>query len=139
MQLSEDTGISRPTLYKWKVEGCPLESGAAAVLAWRDANHPEPEKSQHYERLLQAKARKEEARAFAEEQDNLLRTGQTMLVETAERYLASLANVVRTRIESWPEKAIEGVPIEARPAVLEELQNQVYLLLTELSQARLEI
>ncbi len=138
VQLSKDTGLSRPTLYKWKAEGCPLEQGAEAILAWRDQNHPEPEKSQHYDRLLLARARKEEARALAEEQDNLRRTGKTMLVETAERYLASLANVVRTRIESWPEKAIEEVPIEQRPAVLESLNNQVYLLLTELSQCQLE-
>jgi phage terminase Nu1 subunit (DNA packaging protein) len=153
-ELAKALNVSRQTLCDWREAGAPIAEAcklsvpeAISLLdGWRKNNKrprfwSEAEADADgtlQERLMAAQIRKHLADAEAKELKNAVLRGELVQRDDAQLALNQICNLVRVELEGWPDSLQNEWPAEVRGLVTERLDDKVRILLTKLSQTRLE-
>ena len=141
--LSRKLRVSRQTLYNWRDEGCPLDEGEEAVMAWvaarKQLKEQESEEADDLkERKLRAECAKLEAEAEAKELKNAIARGEVMNTDTTMQAVRSMIAVVKIRFEDIPLRLQMEFPPDSRDYWTERLADEIRLALVEMSQQKIE-
>lgn len=153
-ELAAALGLQPSALTHWKNDGAPVEEwlewslSEAVALAqeWRNNSRREYNREKLdpdadgslSQQLLAAKVRDTNAAARKKEIENQVREGLLYEAESVEQQVAELTGMIRHRMETIADELETEWPPEVRQVVTERLRDKIHLILTEMSQWRME-
>lgn len=146
-------GVSVQSLATWEREGAPvaeivnetLEDAVEYLKDWRDT-HKRPRFNNVTsadggleEQLLAAQVREKNAAADAKEIANVKRRGELYEADDVNLQVAELCGMIRSELQSIPQQLENEWPAEVRGLVTETMAERIHLILTRMSQWRLDV
>lgn len=137
--LAAHYGVSRQTIYNWRDAGCPIGAGLPEIDAWLDANRsPELSGLDLKEAKLRGQVFKLQEEIREKRLDNDKKEGLLYEAKLVEQNVAELTGMIRHRMETIADELETEWPPEVRQVVTERLRDKIHLILTEMSQWRME-
>lgn len=147
-QLAGQLNVHMQTIVKWADRGLPIaEPGRrgnahlydlAAVQKWRSGREEAAKENGNYD-VQRERARKDRAQAILAEQTIAIRAGELLLKSEAEAAWTAVLAAIRARLLAWPttlaDRLYRASAIGGVSALEQKLKDEVYDVLTELSQA----
>lgn len=144
--------VSEKTLRDWWARGCPKDASVEETLAWRDEHIPPRvggpgsrsvgEDDGDDENLqiqrLKAEIHKLKQDGRGKELKNDVFEGKLVPLDDVLSQVSELVLRVKHRLESVPDEVAPEFSPDVRGKVVELLKEKIFLLLTEMSQWRLE-
>ncbi len=147
-QLAVELSVHQSSITKWELSGLLAEKSGvrgtaslfdvAVVRRWLKDREEAAKKNGNYD-VQRERARKDRAQAILAEQTIAIRAGELLLKSEAEAAWTAVLAAIRARLLAWPTTLADGLgrahDIGGVSALEQKLRDEVYDVLTELSQA----